>query len=106
MNGETAQRIITITIELPTSAYHSLEKSAYWFYIGMKLKTENLKFALAKSTIIPVLKNYVTKLLIRMIESRLEEDLYPISSIYFWFTISRSMLTTLRIIEHMIDIIA
>ena len=43
----------------------------------MKLNTEYLKLALARIIIIPVLKNYVTKLLIRMIESRLEADLYP-----------------------------
>jgi len=44
----------------------------------MKLKIENLKFALAKRAIIPVVKNYVTKLQIRMIESRLEYYLHPI----------------------------
>ncbi len=44
----------------------------------MKLNNEYFKLALAKRIIIPVLKNYVTKLLIRMIESRLEADLYPI----------------------------
>lgn len=101
--GEIEQIIITITIDLPTISYHWVEKSENILFIGMNLRIEWLRFAFENSIIIPQLKNYVTKLDIRIVESDADCVLYPILSINFLLYISSIKLIRFKMTEQNIE---